>query len=667
LRLPRLLRVALVALALLPAGRADALPAITLPANTGLAEAAGIARTPDGALWVSDGASGVCRATLVPPALVQDGTWCSSVTASVRAPGQMAFDAQTSSFYVADGSSTAGGIWRLHWNAVTGAIDDGAMLVRTPNDRVLGLALSPTGPPTSAGGPASAELDFSTKRASAIQRVVDPAGTPSVETVGTALHAGTPSLAHLGAALYLAEPTGVTVIAAPGSAAPEAKPVPRFPGGVPTALAVDGARGRVYAGTKNGNSQDQVDVLTPSTGAVETYQDGFAGVTALADDGDVLLVADDPAASAGAIGTAGGRVWSVPLAALGRPRTTIDLAPASITRATSATFAFSAPSAAVFECRLDSQTWAPCGGQGSGTRTYGTVVEGIHVFEVRAVDVDPLIGAGEPTRATFVVDRTAPSVTVDNVRQTFLVGLPVEIAFSSTEPNVDYACRLDGAPPEPCGPPHALTSLARGAHTLAVTAVDLAGNSSDPRDPAATAAFSVIEPPPPPPPASVADPVAAAQPSAAAPGLSSLAAEPAGSAAPGPRQTRPSCAGQPSAAAGFRAGWTRVSRRRLQFGGWALGTACAGAVRVAIAQLRSGASAATACRFLSRNGVLGLPRSCGAPVYLRVRRVGASWTLTVRAACCSALPSGTYVAAAVQTPLGDGPPMTPAPVRFRVR
>jgi hypothetical protein len=81
----------------------------------------------------------------------------------------------------------------------------------------------------------------------------------------------------------------------------------------------------------------------------------------------------------------------------------------------------------------------------------------------------------------------------------------------------------------------------------------------------------------------------------------------------------------------------------------------------------SGASAATGCRFLSRSGVLGRPRSCDAPVYLRARSGGASWILAVRVACCSALPSGAYVAAAALTPLGDGPAMPPALVRFRVR
>jgi hypothetical protein len=52
---------------------------------------------------------------------------------------------------------------------------------------------------------------------------------------------------------------------------------------------------------------------------------------------------------------------------------------------------------------------------------------------------------------------------------------------------------------------------------------------------------------------------------------------------------------------------------------------------------------------------------------MRVRGGGASWTLALNVACCSGLPSGTYVATAALTPLGDGPPITPAFVRFRVR
>jgi hypothetical protein len=189
-----------------------------------------------------------------------------------------------------------------------------------------------------------------------------------------------------------------------------------------------------------------------------------------------------------------------------------------------------------------------------------------------------------------------------------------------------------------------------------VTAVDLAGNSSDPSDPAATVTFSVVAPPPPP--------------SAAPPDPAPVAdVAPIGAPAPAPAsdETRPRCAPLPSATTGFLSASTRASGRRLQLAGWALETPCAGAVRVAIAQVRSGSPPATACRFLSRNGLLGRPRSCDAPVYVRVRSRGASWTLTLRAACCSALPRGAYIAAAALTPLHDGAPMTPAFIHFRLR
>jgi hypothetical protein len=52
---------------------------------------------------------------------------------------------------------------------------------------------------------------------------------------------------------------------------------------------------------------------------------------------------------------------------------------------------------------------------------------------------------------------------------------------------------------------------------------------------------------------------------------------------------------------------------------------------------------------------------------VRVRKQGAAWTLTVRVACCSALPSGAYVAAAALTPLPGGTALMPAFARFRVR
>src|SRR5215218_1614580 len=268
--------LAAAAAAALSAGPAHAAPALVLPG--GLTEPAGLAQTPDGSLWVSDGAKGICRIDLEPePRIVEDGVWCTAgeteeeVRSGPTGATQLAFDPTTSSLYVGEGTSAGGGVWRLRWDAETRSISDGAPVHVTPGDRVFGLAVAPGG-----------HVDFTSKKSPLVGRVLDPAGEPSPTTAGAATGDGAASLAYAGGDLFLAEGEGVTRIATPGAPGANALPVLGFPGGVPTALAGDAGRGRVYAGTTNPNGRDTVDVLNAATGDVETYASGLSGVGAMA-------------------------------------------------------------------------------------------------------------------------------------------------------------------------------------------------------------------------------------------------------------------------------------------------------------------------------------------------------------------------------------------------
>jgi hypothetical protein len=487
------------ALSVAPAASADTTS--IAPRGSGLTAPGGIARDSAGATWVADALRGVCKVDPAVPAgdaLVVDGTWCISAAAAAAgtatagpvAAFQMGYDAASSSLFVAEGSSHASGVWRFHIDPATSTVTDGKKIVFEA-DRVFGLAVG-----TDAGG--TTVVDYTTKRSPLIHRVPDAVGcTPcSPFIAGTAQTPGAPSLANLDGALYIAEAGIVTRLANPGPSGGVALPVAGFPGGIANALAADPARGRVYAGTVNGNNADQVDVLTPSNGAVETYATGLTGVTALsaAPDG-TLLVGDDPALGAETAGA--GEVLSVSLGVLGTPRAAITGGPGSFTQSHVVAFSFSGPAGSAFECRIDAigaaDPWLPCGVGPAGSFGAPNESEGVHVFEVRAVNPDPTIGAGPAQRRTFVVDGTAPHVSIDNsAADKVLTGTnALTMRFSSSDGAATFACSLDGAAPVPCSDPKRYTDLALGDHVFAVSATDAAGNASAP----VTFRFTVVPAP----------------------------------------------------------------------------------------------------------------------------------------------------------------------------
>ena len=456
-----------------------------LPVGSGLTMPAGIADA-GGDIWISDSVLGVCKVNAALGTVVKDGTYCGPAHAGPVAPFQMAYDPASSSLFVADGASSSTGVWKL--TLTGGAITAGTKIVDA-GDRVFGLALGTAGGKT--------VLDFTSKSLPLIQRVTDPGnctGTQCRPTmVGSALDKGGLSLARVGDSLYIAEEAfGVTRLANPGASGGIAEPVAGFPAGIPTALAADPARGRLYAGTNNGNGLDQVDVMNVATGARETYATGLAGVGALSVrlDGS-LLVGDDAGTGAEVSGT--GRLSSVPLFALNRPVVTITADHATFSNGRIGSFQLTGPAGAHFECRLDPAdalaAWVPCGGAPLATVSTESLAlgghslsEGAHALEARAVSADPAVGAGPVQRHTFVLDRTAPAVFIDNRdSDAELVGTSaITMRFSSSDAGAAFACSLDGGAPVPCSDPKRYTDLALGEHVFAVTATDAAGNASVP-------------------------------------------------------------------------------------------------------------------------------------------------------------------------------------------
>jgi len=475
-------------------GVASAEPSLVAPGSTGLTTPTGIARTPDGGLWVADEVEGICRVATDAVVQLVASPWCGGVehleeegpetgeedelTGPVPVLGEtvapasvagLVFDSRNDSFYVGDRRSAGGGVWRLHYDAASGTIDAATQIFATA-DRVETVVLSPAG-----------QLYFLTKRAGQIMRIADPtADAPTPELVATVgggateeeeAANGVETMAATDDALYLAG-IGLRRLSLLGSAATP-QTVAGFEGREITALAVDAARGRLYAGTVADQLGDVVEVVDLATGRHEPYEQGFATVTTLSVDGDGgVIVADDPSLVAEAI-TRQARVWHVGEQPTGRPQATITSAPAAASPATDVTVAYRSREGATFECRLDNGAFESCPGAGSGEQTYRDLPEGEHRVSVRAKDDHT--GLHATTR--FTLDRTAPVVTAIQPTTEYVEGVSTpRIRFSAGEPGVGYTCSLNWGPFKQCFSGNPIDNLRAGVHVLRIVSTDAAGN-----------------------------------------------------------------------------------------------------------------------------------------------------------------------------------------------
>jgi hypothetical protein len=578
MRTPRLLLTAAVVAASLAAAclapgfaSADAEPIVG--AGNDLSAPAGVAQTPSGDVWVADPARGICRLSPPPSPRPVETPWClpeplegpgdeegessdeedgssdeeddssdeneSPERIGPEDPSGIVFDPVSSYLYVSDRDSGGGGIWRLHLDA-DGAIDRDEQILRL-DDRVSALALTPVVAPDE-----PPDIVFATKRDGEVKLLPNPHSDPGPEELLAEEDAT--GIAVTEEWIYLAD-DGLSRLPRDGADPnqdAEAEPVPGFDDVPVTTVAVDAERDRLYAGTShpfvlNVPQSDLVKVLDLTTGSIEDYEQDFAGVTALAlGDGGSLLVADDPVAVTGAEDFIGhGRLWRVPLHALGRPVAQLRSGPAPWSSATSATLSYASREGAWFECRLGAEAWAPCPGTTSGEITYDEVPEGSHRFEVRAVDGQV---RGLATRHSFAIDRTAPKVRFYEPSIELMDGDPApRVRFTADEDGVAFRCSLDDAPFTSCSSGNAIEDLGPGEHVLRVVGADRTGNTSDPLAPGAALTITVRQPRQPEPPAErpVPRPTApAATPPAATPPVIDRPAPPAAAASSRPARYR---------------------------------------------------------------------------------------------------------------------------------
>jgi hypothetical protein len=202
-----------------------------------------------------------------------------------------------------------------------------------------------------------------------------------------------------------------------------------------------------------------------------------------AGDGAELLAGSDPRDPASAPSAVGVLRAIAILLTIGvaprdtdAPRTTILSGPAATTTATSVSFGFSSSeSGSSFECKLDSGSWDGC----DSPKAYNSLNIGSHSFSVRATDSAGNVDASPATRSWTVRalgDTTPPNTSIVSGPAGATTSTTANFNFSSSESGSSFECKLDSGTWDSCGASESFTSLGLGGHTVAVRAVDSAGN-----------------------------------------------------------------------------------------------------------------------------------------------------------------------------------------------
>ncbi len=154
-----------------------------------------------------------------------------------------------------------------------------------------------------------------------------------------------------------------------------------------------------------------------------------------------------------------------------RPTTEIVNAPASPSNQGSfAIDLLGAADTASFECRVDAGPWAPCTDRPDVTLTG----DGLHTFEARAIDA---AGNVDETPAVFdvILDTLPPSTSIASGPAPIDSSSAPPFTFTASEPS-SFLIDLDGDAFTSVDGSFTPAGLGDGPHTLAVFAVDAAGN-----------------------------------------------------------------------------------------------------------------------------------------------------------------------------------------------
>ncbi len=104
-----------------------------------------------------------------------------------------------------------------------------------------------------------------------------------------------------------------------------------------------------------------------------------------------------------------------------------------------------------------------------------TLADGEHTLSATATDAAG--NTSQPVSLTFSIDTDAPDTTIESGPARPSNSASATFEFSSTGGGIGYECSVDDAEFTSCDSPFTLDALSEGEHTLAVRAVDAAGNA----------------------------------------------------------------------------------------------------------------------------------------------------------------------------------------------
>ncbi|HXV05939.1 MAG TPA: hypothetical protein VFP23_08580 [Solirubrobacterales bacterium] len=155
------------------------------------------------------------------------------------------------------------------------------------------------------------------------------------------------------------------------------------------------------------------------------------------------------------------------------PETTILSHPQDPTESSTATFTYASNEAgSSFQCALDGTAFAACPASGV---TYPGLVDGLHSFQVRAIDPS---GNVDPTPAGYSFSVVLP-LEPPSPPDTRLIAKPPTrtrdrtptLRFGSTVPGASFQCGIDRRPFRACRSPFTTRPLSLGRHLVRIRAV----------------------------------------------------------------------------------------------------------------------------------------------------------------------------------------------------
>ncbi|MBN1960687.1 MAG: hypothetical protein JW841_07050 [Deltaproteobacteria bacterium] len=166
------------------------------------------------------------------------------------------------------------------------------------------------------------------------------------------------------------------------------------------------------------------------------------------------------------------------------PETYLNSTPASSSTNTYAYFSFSGSDniqVTGFDCRLDSEPFAPCGDGSSNSIDYYSLQPGTHYFAVRAIDSSNNVDNSPSTFTWYVAsaDTTPPITYINSSPSSLTNDSYANFTFSCNETNCTYECRLDYGAYFDCSGGSISQYVDEGSHTFEVWAFDSSNNRDD--------------------------------------------------------------------------------------------------------------------------------------------------------------------------------------------